>query len=97
MPSTLPLLEAKNISKTFNGVVRALDNVSIEVHEKEIVSVVGENGAGKSTLMKILVGVYPPDSGELYYRGVKVPFPKNPLESLQRGISIVYQEKGVIP
>lgn len=97
MSSTIPLLEAKNISKTFNGVVRALDNVSIKIHEKEIVSVVGENGAGKSTLMKILVGVYSPDSGELYYRGVKVPFPKNPLESLQRGISIVYQEKGVIP
>lgn len=97
MPPSVPLLEAKNISKTFNGAVRALDNVSIVIYEREIVSVVGENGAGKSTLMKILVGVHQPDSGELYYRGVKVPFPRNPLEALQRGISIVYQEKGVIP
>lgn len=97
MPMDIPLLEVRGVSKTFNGVVRALDDVSIVVHPNEIVGVVGENGAGKSTLMKILVGVYPPDKGELYYRGRKVPFPKNPKEAVKRGISIVYQEKGVIP
>ncbi len=91
------LLEVRNITKTFDRVVRALDDVSIRVEKNEIVSVVGENGAGKSTLMKILVGVYQPDSGEMYHMGRKVPFPKNPLEALKRGISIVYQEKGVIP
>lgn len=91
------LLEVKGVSKTFDGVVRALDDVSIAVRQNEIVGVVGENGAGKSTLMKILVGVYPPDKGELYYRGRKGPFPRNPKEAAQRGISIVYQEKGVIP
>jgi ABC-type sugar transport system ATPase subunit len=97
MPMDTPSLEVKGVSKTFDGVVRALDDVSIEVRRNEIVGVVGENGAGKSTLMKILVGVYPPDKGELYYRGGKVPFPKNPKEAAKRGISIVYQEKGVIP
>jgi len=97
MPMDTPSLEVKGVSKTFDGVVRALDDVSIEVRRNEIVGVVGENGAGKSTLMKILVGVYPPDKGELYYRGRKVPFPKNPKEAAKRGISIVYQEKGVIP
>jgi len=92
-----PLLEVRGVSKTFNGVVRALDNVSVEIREREIVAVVGENGAGKSTLMKILVGVYRPDKGELYYKGRKVSFPKNPRDALRLGISIVYQEKGVIP
>ena len=91
------LVEVKGVSKTFDGVVHALDDVSIAVRQNEIVGVVGENGAGKSTLMKILVGVYPPDKGELYYRGRKVPLPKNPKEAARRGISIVYQEKGVIP
>jgi len=95
--SDLPIIEVRNVSKTFNGVVKALDNVSINVKENEIVSVVGENGAGKSTLMKILVGIYPPDAGEFYHKGIKVPFPRNPGEALKRGISIVYQEKGVIP
>jgi len=92
-----PILEVKNVSKTFDRVVRALDNVSIVVRKNEIVSVVGENGAGKSTLMKILVGVYQPDSGEMYHLGRRVPFPKDPLDALSRGISIVYQERGVIP
>ncbi|MEM2178870.1 MAG: sugar ABC transporter ATP-binding protein [Candidatus Methanomethylicia archaeon] len=95
--SNLSILEVKNVSKTFNGVVRALNNVSIMVKENEIVSVVGENGAGKSTLMKILVGIYPPDAGEFYYKGKKEAFPRNPREALKKGISIVYQEKGVIP
>lgn len=91
------IVEIKGVSKTFNGVVHALDNVSIAIGKNEIIGVVGENGAGKSTLMKILVGVYPPDNGEWYYRGRKVPFPKNPKEAARTGISIVYQEKGVIP
>ncbi len=91
------IVEIKGVSKTFNGVVHALDNVSIAIGKNEIIGVVGENGAGKSTLMKILVGVYPPDNGEWYYRGRKVPFPKSPKEAAKRGISIVYQEKGVIP
>ena len=91
------IVEIKDVSKTFNGVVHALDNVSIAIGKNEIIGVVGENGAGKSTLMKILVGVYPPDNGEWYYKGKKIPFPKNPKEAAKRGISIVYQEKGVIP
>ena len=97
MPMDTPFLEVKGVSKTFDGVVRALDGVSIAARQNEIVGVVGENGAGKSTLMKILVGVYPPEKGELYHRGEKVPFPRDPKEAAQRGISIVYQEKGVIP
>ncbi len=91
------LMEVKGIYKTFGGIVHALDDVDIAIHKNEIVGVVGENGAGKSTLMKILVGVYPPDKGELYHEGEKVPFPRDPKEAAKRGISIVYQEKGVIP
>ncbi len=96
-PIDTPLLEVKGVSKTFDEVVHALADVSITVHQNEIVGVVGENGAGKSTLMKILVGVYAPDEGELYYAGSQIPFPKNPKEAATRGISTVYQEHGVIP
>jgi ribose transport system ATP-binding protein len=96
-PIDTPLLEVKGVSKTFDEVVHALDDVSITVHQNEIVGVVGENGAGKSTLMKILVGVYAPDKGELYYGGRQISFPKNPKEAAIRGISTVYQERGVIP
>jgi len=92
-----PIIELKNVCKTFGGTVRALDNVSIEVYANEVVGVVGENGAGKTTLMKILAGVYPPDSGEWYYCGQKTSFPKSPREAAERGVAIVYQENGVVP
>jgi len=97
MRMAVPVLEVKGVAKTFDRVVQALRGVSIAVNENEIVGVVGENGAGKSTLMKILVGVYPPDAGEWYYKGTRTSFPKNPNEAAKKGVAIVYQEKGVIP
>ena len=96
MPENDFIIEIKNVTKTFGGVVRALDNISLAIRKNEIVGVVGENGAGKSTLMKILAGVFPPDCGNLLYKGKEVPFPKNPKEAAKRGIGIVYQEKGVV-
>jgi ribose transport system ATP-binding protein len=56
------LLRLTGISKSFPG-VRALDDVQFELNKGEIVGLVGENGAGKSTMMKIINGMYYPDSG----------------------------------
>ncbi|NSW76615.1 MAG: sugar ABC transporter ATP-binding protein [Candidatus Atribacteria bacterium] len=97
MNTATPVIELKGITKTFGGVVRALNDVSIAIYPNEVVGVVGENGAGKTTLMKIMAGVFPPDGGEWYYAGQKMSFPKHPREAAQRGVAIVYQEKGVIP
>ncbi len=96
MPPNESIIEIRNVTKTFGGVVRALDNISLAIGKNEIVGVVGENGAGKSTLMKILAGVFPPDCGKLFYSGKEVPFPGDPKEAAKRGVAIVYQEKGVV-
>jgi len=90
------LLEVRHVTKTF-GSMKALDDVSIIVKRNEVIGVVGENGAGKTTLMKTLVGIHEPETGEWISNNKKVSFPKGPREAAQRGISIVYQEKGVIP
>lgn len=84
------LVEMLGITKTFGGVV-ALKNVDFYVKHAEIVGLVGDNGAGKSTLIKILSGVYTPDSGEIYINGKKVTF-RNPLDAWNSGIATVYQE-----
>ena len=63
-----PALSMVRIEKRFPG-VHALRQVSIEIKRGEVVGLIGENGAGKSTLMKILSGVYQPDSGKSLSRG----------------------------
>ncbi|MGC4018171.1 MAG: ATP-binding cassette domain-containing protein [Muricomes sp.] len=62
------LFSAKNIVKSFHG-TQALKGVNLDVHEGEVIGLVGENGAGKSTLMKIIIGVQPQTSGEMYLGG----------------------------
>ena len=84
------ILEMKNISKSYGG-VHALKNVSLDLKKGEVLCLCGENGAGKSTLMKILAGVEPPSSGEIWMDGRKVTIQK-PLDAFNLGISMVHQE-----
>jgi simple sugar transport system ATP-binding protein len=65
------LVELKDITKSF-GNVNALSHVTMHMDNAEIVGLIGDNGAGKSTLIKILSGVYAPDSGEIHVRGQNV-------------------------
>jgi inositol transport system ATP-binding protein len=89
------LLEMKNVTKTFPG-VKALDGVHLKVRKGTVHGLMGENGAGKSTLMKIINGIYRPDSGEMYFKGKKVDF-KNTRDSLDAGIAMIHQELSPIP
>ncbi len=92
---TVPVMEVRNISKHFPGVV-ALDDVSVEFFPGEVHAVVGENGAGKSTLMKIMAGAYIPDKGKLFLEGEEMEF-THPVEAQKKGISIIYQEFNLLP
>jgi ABC-type sugar transport system ATPase subunit len=94
-PSAQPLLRMIDISKSFPG-VQALQEVSLAVYPGECLGLVGENGAGKSTLMKILSGVYAPDSGEITLAGQPVTL-HNPRQAQELGISIIYQEFNLMP
>ena len=89
----VPVMEAINISKAF-GATTALVDVSLRSYAGRVLALLGDNGAGKSTLIKILSGVFPPDRGELRFRGAPVRF-LNPAEARQLGIATVFQDLAV--
>jgi len=89
------MLELRGISKRFPGVT-ALDNINLAFEPGVIHAVVGENGAGKSTLIRIVSGIIPPDTGEVFYEGERLGF-CDYRDSLARGIDVVNQEIQVVP
>ena len=92
-PNLVPMIEAVEISKAF-GPTTALVDVSLKAYAGRILALLGDNGAGKSTLIKILCGVFPPDRGELRFRGKPVIF-TNPAHARQLGIATVFQDLAV--
>jgi ribose transport system ATP-binding protein len=91
----MTLIQAQQVSKRFGGVV-ALDHAEFSCAAGEIHALLGENGAGKSTLVKILSGVFPPDSGAVQFNGQPVAF-GGPADAARLGVVPVFQELSLIP
>ena len=84
-----PLVAMHNVRVSFGG-VHAVDGVSIDLHEGEVVGLVGGNGAGKSTLMKVLSGAQAADSGDIEIRGDPATI-RTPRDAKGYGIETIYQ------
>lgn len=82
-------LQVNGITKRFGGIV-AVDKVSFEVNQGEIVSIIGPNGAGKTTIFNMLTGVYTIDEGEIIFDGKAIHNHK-PQEVVKAGISRTFQ------
>lgn len=89
------ILELKDIYKNF-GPVRVLTGIDFSLKRGEVRALLGANGAGKSTLIKIIGGVHPQTSGEMFLNG-KPLIVKNENDAKMQGISIIYQELSLIP
>ena len=89
------ILEMLDIVKEFPG-VRALKGVQLKVRPGTVHTLMGENGAGKSTLMKCLIGIHPPTSGKILFRGQEIRY-KTTLEAMNSGISMIHQELSPVP
>lgn len=85
----------KKITKQFNDNI-VLNNIDLSADKGQVHALIGENGAGKSTLMKILAGLYTPDSGEIFIDGKQV-YINNPKQAQQLGIAMIYQEIRLFP
>ena len=89
------LLQLRGINKNFPG-VQALKDAHFDVRRGEVHALIGENGAGKSTLIKIVSGVYQPDTGDILLEDQPAQF-DNPRAAQQAGIATIYQELGLYP
>jgi branched-chain amino acid transport system ATP-binding protein len=89
------LLETRKLGKSF-GVLRALQDVSMAVHEGEFVSIVGPNGAGKTTLVNLLTGLLEPNSGEVLFMGETIAG-VGPVGLADRGLARAFQLIQIFP
>jgi ABC-type sugar transport system, ATPase component len=90
MVETAPIVEMRKINKAFPG-VQALSGVDFRLFKGEVHAIMGQNGAGKSTLVKVMTGVYRPESGDMLLEG-KPLRPDSPIVAQRLGINTVYQE-----
>src|SRR5258708_12873830 len=95
IPGAEYLLEVSNVRKAFPGVL-ALDNVAFRLKRGHVHALMGENGAGKSTLMKIIAGIYQPDSGSFRLKGLEIHL-TSPLDPLKYRIATIHQELNLLP
>jgi NitT/TauT family transport system ATP-binding protein len=87
------VLDLRHVSKSFTDRGRSipvLEDVSAKVSEREFVCVVGPSGCGKSTLLRVMMGLTPPTSGEVFYRS-------QPLEGVNLRAAMVFQSFALLP
>jgi general nucleoside transport system ATP-binding protein len=94
-PGYAPLVAMRGIVKRFGSIV-ADDDVDLDIRAGEVLALLGENGAGKSTLMRMLCGLYAPDTGTIAIDGRVVAF-SSPLDAMAAGIGMVFQQFSLIP
>jgi NitT/TauT family transport system ATP-binding protein len=88
------IVAAEHVTKTFTSPeghpLAVLDDVSVELREREIVALLGKSGCGKSTLLRCIAGLIAPTSGRVLYRG-------RPLTGANPGVAMVFQSFALLP
>ena len=92
------ILRAENVTMQFGGVV-AVDNLSLEVNEGEIVALIGPNGAGKTTAFNCITGVYEPTNGSVSFCGKEIlcSHPHGKMKTLYKGQNAGMYTKRIVP
>lgn len=85
-------IDKRKFAKTDRKVVRAVDDVSFCVHEKEVLSLVGESGSGKTTTGKALLKLAPITEGQVLFEGKQVPDDKKEMREFRQNAQMVFQD-----
>lgn len=89
----MALVEVKGVSKRFGGLI-AVSDVDLSIDAGELHCLIGPNGAGKSTLFKLIVGLYPPTKGSIFFDSAEITN-ERPYARVQRGMSMKMQAPSV--
>lgn len=93
-PKETPLFELRNIQKRYGSFV-ALKDMDFYINRNEVIGLLGDNGDGKSTLVKMISGINPPTSGEIYVNGKRTEFRRRS-DSEAAGIETIYQDIALV-
>src|ERR1700735_2816043 len=89
-----PIIEVREVRKSFTSPdgspLLVLDGISLDLHEGEIIALLGRSGSGKSTLLRCIAGLIAPTSGTVSYRGT-------PLNGANPGVAMVFQTFALLP
>jgi len=94
VPKETPLFELRKIEKRY-GSFLALKDMNFHIGKNEVIGLLGDNGAGKSTLVKMISGINPPTSGEIYVNG-KLTEIRRRADSEKAGIETIYQDIALV-
>ena len=86
------LIRLKGISKSFDGET-VLDNMDLEIHDKEFITLLGPSGCGKTTTLRIVGGFETPDEGDVYFGGKRI----NDVPPYERQVNTVFQKYALFP
>ena len=92
------MIKFNNVTKIYSAGEAILQNISFEVEEGEFVSIVGKSGVGKTTLTRLILGLEPPTSGEVYFKGMNInDMDSVKIQEMRRKIGCIYQDYKLLP
>lgn len=90
------MIKVNNLKKSFNG-VQVLSGISEEIHEGEVVVIIGPSGSGKSTFLRCLNLLETPDEGDVYIDGERITDPKIDVNKIRQKMGMVFQHFNLFP
>ena len=92
MDRNTKIIELRNVSKSFDGEI-VLKNLSLDIHDKEFITLLGPSGCGKTTTLRIIGGFVEPDEGDVCFMGERI----NDLPPYKRNVNTVFQRYALFP
>ena len=90
------IIKVEGLSKDFST-TKALDNINAEIHNGEVVAVIGPSGSGKSTFLRCLNLLEEPTAGHIFFEGSDITDPKNDINKLRQRMGMVFQQFNLFP